>query len=292
LCLDADVAGVAAIERLCGSNILRATVDSSQVDLLIAAFPEGIKDPAEFVERKRGENDQVGNEFRDTVISRAEEWTSWYVRRIISSGNSSDVRSFGQSFESVAEFLSTFPNPAERIRRASDVAFILTGIMAKQANASISTAVRIQLEADLIDMVSRKAAAKESLKRRIESVANSGNVSSTVTLSKFTDGLSADEEVGKLSSTVRSATRSGGDLSQTSNPKTKIARDVRERSNRRVFQAGNTRSKAKEEDHLTPHFSGFKFVNRADSDWLRLNEVSCLRYLSNELFIQFLPLGF
>lgn len=278
MCLDSDDAGVTAVERLCSSNILRAAIDSSEVDICVASLPEGIKDPSEFVELKRQGNDQVGIEFREKVMAPAEEWTSWYTRRILFSGNASDVRSFGQSFEKVAEFLSTFPNPAERIRRSSDVSFILTEIMAQANNSTISTAVRIQLEADLVDMVTRKAAAKESLARRIESVAHSGNVTSTVSLSKLTNGM-ATEDGGKLSTKALRSAKQGAKIipakiTPAQLPKTKIAQETRPRSNRRAFQATDRRSKVKEAPHLTEHFAGYRFVNPSDAEWIGQKDVS------------------
>ena len=66
------------------------------MEFMVASLPDGIKDPAEFVEKYTttsgggrsssgiGSND-IEEKFRDRVLDTAIEWTQWYANRIISS---------------------------------------------------------------------------------------------------------------------------------------------------------------------------------------------------------------
>lgn len=297
LCLDSDDAGIAAVERLCSGNFLSDAATSFGVQFLVASLPSGIKDPGDFIEVRREigtPGNQIADEFRDQVLNSAVDWSDWFLTRILDRYNLNASReaagSFGDVFQRVAEFLSTFSSPAERTKSAYEISGKLARLMALDSNrTTISKAARMQLESDLIDSASRLAAAKEAMKRRVE-VVNGGSPAETrLLLSAMSKGgTSVDDtnETGKLS---RKALRklSGPPkpnvLSDRPNEKLMSNRPMtsKQRPRRRIFRS----LRQNEEPSLTPHFSGFDFENPNDADWLGIprNKVRCFRRFSSLL---------
>ena len=289
LCLDSDEAGITAVERVCCNAFLVKTSDKYGVEILIATLPAGIKDPADFFEAKKL-GTKGGEVFRDDVLRKAEDWTIWYLKRILSRYNEKALRgtpgSFGDMCDRVSEFLATFPNPADRTKRAHDVASILVDLVSTSSEPrEVSNSFRIQLQSDLVDMVSRKAAAKESLGRRIEAV----------------DGFDPKQQADKLLKLSRGAGSSETDDSnklsfkalKTANPitarvlpkKLNPLSEERDMPSLKTGRAENRARKVKPGDRqqiqrdrrkqqsaaMTPHFKGFEFVNESDAEWLGLS---------------------
>ena len=172
LCLDNDGAGIDAVERLCSGNILHKVSEKYSIQFLVAKLPDGIKDPADFIEAYGGAtatNSSIA--FRDEVIAKASDWTEWYIHRLTASLDDDIDDGTNGSFVDVcdrlATFLSSFQNAADRTRRAFEAAGMLSTFISKNSSTK-SSALQFQLESDLLDMASRKAMAREALSRRIE----------------------------------------------------------------------------------------------------------------------------
>jgi DNA primase len=178
LCMDSDDAGVAAIERLCiGKNpILVAAMENLNVDIYVASLPEGVKDPADFLEQHRN-SDHLEKKFRVDVVRNALEWSEWYMNRLLASHDpdaaNEESCSFNGVFERLASFLATFENKGELAKRASLVASKLAKLI-KIDNSTqpieASSTVRIQLESDLVEMAASITRSRFiQSQRRIES---------------------------------------------------------------------------------------------------------------------------
>jgi DNA primase catalytic core len=160
LCLDADDAGVGAVERMCrdaaGSGM--AALTEAGADVRVAALPTdcGCKDPADFI-TLRG-----GGEFQVEVVDAAIPWTEWYGRVVLSQHNwANDSGAFRACIDALTLFLSDFPIPAERTMHAYKYAEVLS-----QGNAGL----RAQLEADIMSLTLAKERRKHALRRRVEGV--------------------------------------------------------------------------------------------------------------------------
>lgn len=291
LCLDNDTAGVTAMERLCKNGMLAECVTKHVVAIAVARLPDGVKDPAEFIESRKSSGadmTQVANDFRREVIDCAVDWTEWFIQRIIREYNREAPRgangSFSDIFERIADFLASSLRPADRTKRAYEVAGLLSDILARERNTTeISGAVRIQLESDLIDLASRLSDAKGAIQRRIESVANgpsSTGTSASSALSALTrgHGPNSPDQVDKLSVRGRTtiALESGKGSSRTGSAKRSHPEvPASPKASVRVQIKKPTRAKMTRQldvESLTPHFSGFRFTHQFDSDWLGLSK--------------------
>lgn len=290
LCFDSDEAGVNAIERLCTGSLLMKTAETFVVEILVATLPSGVKDPAEYFESgdKRSRS-RIGEQFRKEVVDTAKDWTVWYLDSLLSGYDEMALRGTAGSFsdicDRVSEFLSRFPNLAERTKRAHDVAGSLADVISGGSDSGqVSNALRIQLESDLVNMVARKAGVRESIERRIESVDGSSPDVTNQKLMKMTkgDGMSPSDDSSKLSTRALKALKKG-DLPVPSDSIAKGSRKItsRRRSSntgsdsfgsrqgvrRRMRRSSTTKLS---QLPLTPHFCGFHFENQSDADWLNL----------------------
>jgi len=95
LCLDSDDAGIAAVERLCGGSFLMNAARSHSVQFLVASLPSGMKDPGDFIEMRRSKNKdnrEIAEGFRKDVISRATDWSDWYLANVLDSYDKNAAR--------------------------------------------------------------------------------------------------------------------------------------------------------------------------------------------------------
>lgn len=289
LCLDADEAGLNAIERLCTGSLLSKTTEAYVVEVLVATLPAGVKDPGEYIESQSSKDkSRAGNQFRKEVIEKAKDWTAWYLDRLLSRYDELAIRGTAGSFadvcDRVSDFLSRFPNPLERTKRAHDIAGSLADVVSGSSNSQEgSNALRMQLEKDLVNMVARKAGARESIERRIESVDGySADTSNKKKLAKMTggDGLSSSDDSSKLSNRALRSLKQKMDPSKASDggPRKLLERhnefdrdggfgSARGRKRTRIQRP---KRKIMTPPPLTPHFSGFEFKNPTDMDWLKL----------------------
>lgn len=186
LCLDNDNAGVAAVKRLCsGPNpILLSVIKESNIDIFVAELPGSVKDPAEFLEEHRDTEEALDEKFRAEVIDGAQEWTHWYMNSVIvshdciaSNTTNADDGGFGQVFETLASFLSTFESVDERMKKAAFIAPKLADLVDvdKENNegdfnrTQVLSTSRIQLASDLIEKAANVAHLKSmSAQRRYQ----------------------------------------------------------------------------------------------------------------------------
>jgi len=283
LCLDSDEAGQIAVERLCGNGMLAETTSKLGVEIFVATLPRGLKDPAEFIESREGVSVDVATMFRTDVMDAATDWTDWYIQRLFGEYDSTAMRgrpgSFSDIFERVAGFLATSMGPADRTKRAYEVAGSLARIIAEESNTTeVSSAVRFQLESDLIDLASRTAEARDAVQRRSESVNGQSPSNARTVLSSLSRGQgpsSDDDDLGKLSfkaleAASASDSKSPNNLASASRqpvqplPSDSMNPRQRAQTRRRTFREKDA-SKAKP---LTPHFTGFQFARQSDMDWL------------------------
>lgn len=280
LCLDNDDAGIAAIRRLCSNGILSAAMTKHVVDIAVAQLPEGIKDPAEFFESQISSGvsrTELAERFRKDIVESAVDWTDWYIQSIVSEYNKDAIKgstgSFNNIFERVADFLATTFSPADRTRRAYEVAGMLSSLIAKERNATeVSKAVSMQLESDLIHLASRISDAKEAIHRRAEKIGGftPAEARSAVSAMARGHGPSADEQEAKLSFKAILEQKEKDDMRVLPSDKWRKQARSRDRTKQKPYRAKMKRGK--EIKSLTPHFSGFRFTHRTDADWLGLNE--------------------
>jgi hypothetical protein len=166
--MDSDDAGVAAIERLCTGQkpILVSATENLNVDIYVANLPEGIKDPADFLEQHR-DADGLEKMFREDVVQNATEWSEWYMNRLLAThdpdAGSLGTLSFSAVFERLASFLATFGNKEDLAKRASTVAAKLAILVSSDNNESldaVSSTVCIQLESELIEKATNMVQSK------------------------------------------------------------------------------------------------------------------------------------
>jgi DNA primase catalytic core len=276
VCLDNDDAGNMAVERLCSSGILTHVCEKHVVEVLIATLPDRIKDPGEYFESKCGD----GDAFRSDVLSSATEWSRWYTEKILSRYDSGAIQggpcSFADICEQVSGFLASFKNPVDRTRRSYEVAVKLARVIAVEAN-STSSSLQIQLESDLVNLVVRKAAAKEALERRVESVQGFGSQqNNTMIMKRMLDGGASASSV-EASKLARNATQRNEPVGKirvtkprnTSNASSSYQRGSRTRLKRQGLQ----------QEPLTPHFSGIDIRKSTDASWLGVPQEKSRREL-------------
>ena len=277
ICLDNDDAGIAAVERLCSSGILTNICEKHVVEVLIASLPDGIKDPGDYFESKAGD----GEAFRSDVLNCATEWSRWYTEKILSRYDAGAIpggpSSFADICERVSDFLASFKKPVDRTKRAYEVAVTLARAIAVDSN-STSNALQIQLESDLVNMVVRKAAAKEAVERRVESVEGYGSQqNNTMIMKRMLDGGASASAV-EASKLARNATKQS-----TPENKVRVSKDRGTGPASSPYQKGNKRQKIKRQGFqpkpLTPHFSGIDIRKSADASWLEVPQDKSRREL-------------
>lgn len=303
LCLDSDEAGITAVERVCCNTFLAKTSEKYVVEILVATLPVGIKDPADFFEAKKRDT-KGGENFRDDVLRKAEDWTIWYLKRILCRYNEKALRgapgSFGDMCDRVSEFLATFPNPADRTKRAHDVADTLVDLATMNSGSrEVSNSFRIQLQSDMVDMVSRKAAAKESIGRRIEAVDGFDPKQQADKLLKLSRGAGTSSETDDLNQLSFKAINAANPAKARVYPKgLNPISELRELSSLNTGRSGNKVRKAKpgnrqqiqrdrskqQATSMTPHFQGFEFMNESDAEWLGLSRRKAKRRNENLVF--------
>ena len=274
LCLDNDDAGRAAIERVCSSNMILKTPELSRSHILVATLPEDIKDPSDFLQ---GKGDDAKHLFATEVLNHVLPWDEWYIKQLASKFDAGrdDGTSFAAICEEVSSFLATFPNPADRTRRVHNIADLLLDLISDDSDNKSSLGImRVQLESDMMNMVSRKASARESLERRIEE--RDGFRGEEATSNKIDvltrgDTTEVNNDSSKLSKSALAKLKP-----PTQNTPIGISRNVAQ--SRRSFQPRQSRRtaynidkiKPRQQD-LVPHFNGFTFKHKTDRDWLGLS---------------------
>jgi DNA primase len=291
--LDNDDAGKRAVERLCTSDILLRVVEDTAAEVLVATLPDGIKDPAEFVDEHDGEA------FQQKILDTAVPWSDWYMERIVSvcdvGATSGSSDSFPQVCEAVSDFLSSFSNPADRTKRAYEAAGTLSKLLAPNRTDSVG-GLRIQLETDLLDMASRKARTREALSRRVEEssgIQRGTNTNIAASLSKG-ESLSTNQTVSQLSrAALAIATRKNVKIPPSEKSASKKVVSQMKRSAKRkqeprtekVSHETKSWKKRSTAPSLTPHFTGFDFVNPTDARWLGIPENEVCIYLHKPIVI-------
>jgi DNA primase catalytic core len=270
LCFDNDEAGVASIERLCTNGMLSDITAKHSADVLVGRLPGGTKDPADFVQSRTfsgAKASKVREDFLAEVVNCASSWSDWFIERLLAGYDPDSQRgskgSFSDIFSRVADFIATTAGPADRTKRACEVAGKLSDVLARDLNTTeVSKAVQIQLESDLLDLASRLAYAKEEIDRRTE---GPGAVLSS--LSRGHGPNSADGSGDKLSIKALAAVATGN--------RTSISRkkSFHPRRTRRKTAARRSRIMTrKRPESLTPHFAGFRFAHERDAEWLGLQK--------------------
>jgi DNA primase len=282
LCLDNDAAGVAAVERLCSNGVLKEVSDAHKVAFRVATLPKNVKDPDEFIQSSSDVANPVGERFIYDVTGTADDWVSWFVNRIIACYNPGAQRgrtgSFSDIFQRVAEHLATAMGAADRTRTAYEVAGTLAGILALESNSTVvSEAVRSQLESDLIETSAKIATVRESVKRRTEAV-SLGQSDPSVNALSVLQALTKGEGPSGVDDHFMSKTTPNPVSEQSSTEQDGFIRvperQAKQRQQRRPSirrvksSAFKPRRLTETRATLTPHFSGFVFANKSDSDWL------------------------
>jgi DNA primase len=275
--MDNDEAGVSAIERLCGGALLEKIAETSVVEIKAASLPTGIKDPADFIETIRmGTKSGIDTRFRKDVVNESIDWADWYLKLLLSRYDPKALRgssgSFGDICDRISEFLSTFPNPADRIQRAHDVAGSLAKTIANNSeDGKVSSALRIQLESDLVNMVARKVNVKQSVERRIESVDGVSPQQTSGTLARMVKGdISSTPETDESKLSSRALRSRAHDTPAKSATKREGRNKATSRRGPRPRIRRSSTARKSLDPSLTPHFSGFEFANKSDADWLGL----------------------
>ena len=299
--MDSDNAGLTAVERLCASSLLFKLSDQCSVNVFIASLPPDVKDPSEYIESKGGAaSKNITDAFYTDVLSNLIQWSDWFINRTISHYDQTAVANGKHSFayisNKLSNFLAAFPIPTERTRLAYLSAGKLSELISKQSGTS-STALRIQLESDILDMASRKANTRTELIRRTDSTNDmvrltSGGITdadmkeqakrSKVNNSKHPQSNYLRPSRKHFGNDSKSdAALNYGRSSIPGQDKFKEGGKHQKSLNQNNFRA-TRRRKPKEEHPYMPHFSGFDFFHESDKQWLGLendfNNVS-LKYL-------------
>ena len=288
LCLDADEAGQNATERLCANGLIAELLDKCRVDVRVAHLPEGMKDPAEFVEaqwKKRASRDKVIKDFHQIVTQKAEPWVDWYIQRQMarysSTAEPGQEGSLRFIIDRLADFINTCTNHVDRETMASNIAASLTELIAQSTNeTSVSDTVRNQLESDLLRLSVGKGLAREAAIRGgmdYDMVEREGSVKNRLRAALARGyGPTSEDKRGKISShKLVEVLRNENELPVTTRPPQVLRREdtvptstgsrrKQARSSLRVKRVSSVRS----QPSLIPHFSGFKFQHEADAAWL------------------------
>jgi DNA primase len=167
LLMDNDTSGVAAIERLCTSQITHGVVEENPIlAVSVASLPQGVKDPDEYVMTQLEENDDdeqlVAQKFHEDVTSTACDWKMWYLRRLSTDrerntaidatgekkgmGSNTDggtmllLLPLPEICNKASDFLLTPPLEKDRSQMSSDFAAWLTAARKVTADASSESA--------------------------------------------------------------------------------------------------------------------------------------------------------
>jgi len=162
-----------------------------------------VKDPSDYVSQYPSPKARA--QFQTQILDAAIPWDEWYIQRILSkhdasAKNDADEGSFVDVCERVSTFLATFPNPADRTRRAHKIAERLVEFIAAESNdgegekssSSSSSSLgmlRVQLESDILNMSSRKAGVREAMERRIEQTEVGGGGAGRTTAASHTSKM-------------------------------------------------------------------------------------------------------
>ena len=274
LCLDNDDAGRTAVERICSSNMILKTRELSGCQILVATLPEGIKDPSDFLQGKGADAKHL---FASEVLNDVLPWDEWYIKQLARKfdDDGEDGTSFAAICEEVSSFLASFPNPADRTRRVHNIADILLDLIAKDSDDKSSLGMmRVQLEADMMNMVSRKALVRESMERRIEERDGfSGEAATSSKMDVLTRGDVTDvnHDSRKLSKSALAKLKPPAQntpVGMTRNA-AQTRRSYQPRQSQRTTYKTN-KIKPRQQD-LVPHFNGFTFKHKTDRDWLGLS---------------------
>jgi Toprim-like len=275
-CMDNDKAGVAAVERLCRNGMLADCAKKHAVAIAIATLPDGIKDPADFVEMRRatGAGDKVADDFRSEIVDGGVDWTDWFMQRVII-GAYTDLApsgapgSFTHVFDEMADFFASSLHPADRLRRTHNALDLLCGILTQETNQTdVSTAVRMQLEADFLDAIKRCVDAKVVMRDMsgMKLVKLNSNGDALTALARGYGPTSHDEE-SKFSKSARTVKETHNVRRQAT--QSKKTDDIRKHNTTRAILK---RQKETSQESLIPHFAGFQFTHDTDKDWLQLDK--------------------
>ncbi|CAB9505386.1 DNA primase [Seminavis robusta] len=285
LCLDNDEAGVAAVERLCSGGMLEKAASSNGVQFCVASLPADVKDPGDFAElRRRNAKAKVGAAFCKEVLDPAvEDWSDWYLDRLLERCDAGSTREMagglGDTFERVADFLSTFSNPADRTRSACVVAKKMASMIAKDNNVTAaSKAVSSQLESDLIDRASKRANEREK-KSQTRPTESDMQVSASQTHSALSmqSYQKPAPDIDKLSRKARNqltqkASPPPGTRERNQDMESRTVLPRHESLQRTTPSPRGNRRPQKTQSYppppLAPHFAGIHFQHQSDSDWL------------------------
>lgn len=272
-CMDNDDAGRNAVQRICSSNMITKTSELSGTDILVATLPNGIKDPSDFVASKESD---AKSRFENEVLQLAQPWDQWYITQIAQKydADSKDGTSFAAICEEVSSFLAVFPNAADRTRRVHNIVDILLDLISKDSDSKSSLGMmRVQLESDMLNIVSRKASARESIERRIEEKDGfSGEADRKLDVITRGEIAEVDENDQRLSKSalakLNAPTRRNHAASMMKQP-TPTRRTFKQKPPRRAtFKTSNGKQQQRD---LIPHFNGFTFDRKSDRDWLGLS---------------------
>ncbi|KAL3799555.1 hypothetical protein HJC23_008682 [Cyclotella cryptica] len=277
-CMDNDDAGRSAVERICSSNMIIKTSVLSEKDILVATLPAGIKDPSDFVDDSV-KDVETKVRFESEVLQKSQPWDEWFVKQLLRKygDDAHDGKSFPAICDQVSTFLAAFPNPADRTRRIYNIVEILFDLIVKGSEIQSSSLgmMRVQLESDLINMVSRKASVREAIERRIEKsegLAQGSAILNKVDVITRGEGTSYDsDDDRKLSSRALAKLNRPGQRTLTERPKqvpTERLTAPRRPPQKAAYKT--SRATAPKKD-LIPHFSGFTFKHKTDRDWLGLS---------------------
>ena len=288
LCMDGDDAGRNAVERLCGSNIIWKVPELNRNELYVATLPGGdIKDPADFVHFAGG-GDNARDLFQKEILDTSKPWDEWYVTRLITKydadAKDGSEGSFSDICNQISTFLASFPSPADRTRRVHNIAELLVTLIAEKDSTSSSISMlRVQLEADLLNMASRKAGVREAIERRIEQTDGLLGSATTAKIERLASGdfdaFNDDERKMSKQSLARTMPQRKESPPRRIIPVANPSRQRRVQPSSQPFRYNEQQRDMKlPERHLVPHFHGFTFKHDSDKDWLGLsgNGVSAL----------------
>ena len=133
--------------------------------------------------------------------------------------------------------------------------------------------MRVQLEADILNMATRKAGVREAMERRIEQADGFSGDVAAATMEKLASGGSSDED-NKLMSTralARMKSPQKNQISSPPKPRRPVAAKIRS-NNWSTPRKTKRRKVDPPERHFVPHFNGFTFEHKTDRDWLGLTD--------------------
>lgn len=293
LCLDNDQAGKAAVERLCTNGMVQDLVANQAVDVRVAALPDAVKDPAEFIEfianggsetagvsprsKKKLKEDEATQRVQQHLFDSSLNWIDWYMKQVINEydceAESGQAGSIGNIFDRLADFMAASMTPEDRIHYSKQVASSLASILAKDGDSSTAESVQSQLETDLIDLTSRMASTRDAVQRRSEE-ASGGQITKKLDTRTLLSSLSRGEGPSGIETEIVSSGRVFRNKTSTAFER-RVSRPKKPQSKRRMFRR---REQSSEEKAMTPHFSGFTFKHKADRAWLGLQEGGRSRY--------------